>query len=143
MVSVACARPAGKDSTAIWRLWRGCPARLYAPAEPAPLCAISTPQWLRLISVVEYASGLMLIIHPSSSSAPIRRLFGSLDGRPNCHRNRASAVELAQFRSDRRAAGGTGLRGRPPAGAGAQQRRLLQLGAARGSPAGETGCLAV
>ncbi len=68
--------------------------------------------------------------------------IGSLDGRPDRHRNRASAVELAQFRSDRRVAGGTGLRGRPAAGAGAKQRCLLQSGAARGSPAGETGCLA-
>ena len=56
-------------------------------------------------------------------------------------RQRVPAVELAQFRSDRRAAGGTRLRGRPPAGAGAEQGRLLQLGAARGGAAGETGCL--
>jgi ATP-binding cassette, subfamily B, bacterial len=70
------------------------------------------------------------------------RGIGSLDGRPNRHRNRTPAVELAQFRSDRRAAGGTGLRGRSAAGAGAQQRRLLQLGAARGGAVGETGCLA-
>src|SRR5215813_11319881 len=61
--------------------------------------------------------------------------------RKNRPRNRAPAVELAQFRSDRRAAGGTGLRGRPPAGAGADQGRLLQLSAARSGPVGKTGCL--
>src|SRR5262249_9200591 len=77
-----------------------------------------------------------------SESEEAVRGIGPLDGGPHRHRHRASALEPAQFRSDRRVASGPGLRRRSAAGAGAKQRRLLQLGAARGGTAGETGCLA-
>jgi len=63
-----------------------------------------------------------------------------------CARNRSNYARKipthARGRPDRRVASGPGLRRRSAAGAGAKQRRLLQLGAARAGTAGETGCLA-
>jgi hypothetical protein len=38
-----------------------------------PFRAISTPQWVKAISAVECASGLMLIMHPSSRARPCQR----------------------------------------------------------------------
>ena len=68
----------------------------------------------------------------SESEEAVPAGLGSLDGRPHRHRHRASALDAAQFRSDRRLAGGTSLSRTARRRCGAKQGRLLQLGAARG-----------